>query len=412
MRALTAWGSEGKGPGQFALPDGVAADNGGNVWVADSQNNRILLFRPDGTPRPFAPFRAQRWSDADGRFQLPYGLAVDPLGFIYVADTHNHRIQQFTPDGRFIRKWGGQGLGDGQFDQPRGIALDPFGNVWIADHENRRVQKFDREGRFLLKVGAGGGDGPPGGGPVEFNAPRGLSSDAQGNIYVADDANHRIVKLANDGTYIRDYGGPWDNRGAGDGQFDLPYDTAVDLEGHVWVADTKNSRLVEFDPADGRVLSKWGASGGDGTPGRGLGEMDHVFTVDVDCVGNVYATDGENHRVHKFGDPAAPPGVCPPRLTVGTVSGRRGLTAEAVCDRACRANATATVRVPGRRRPVRLRAREQLLWEAGSATLTLPLPAAVRRAVRAGRGLVARLRVSASGAPGAESSATRRVRLR
>jgi sugar lactone lactonase YvrE len=411
MRALTAWGSEGRGPDQFALPDGVVADNGGNVWVADSQHNRILRFRPDGTPRPFAPFRAQGWSDADGRFRLPYGLAIDPLGFIYVADTQNHRIQQFTPDGRFIRKWGGLGVGDGQFNQPRGIALDPFGNVWVADHENRRVQKFDREGRFLLKVGANGGDGTLGSGPGEFNAPRGLSSDAQGNIYVADDANNRIVKLANDGSYVRDYGGSWDNPGAGDGQFNLPYDTAVDREGHVWVADTKNHRLVEFDPSDGRVLSRWGASGGDGTPGRGLGEMDNTYTVDVDCVGNVYVTDAENHRVHKIGDPAAPPPVCPPGLTVHRIGGRGGVTAEAVCDGPCRVSVAAAVRVPGRRRPVRMSSPEELLWQAGSVTLRAPLPRAVRRALRSGQRVTARVTVFARGAPGAQRSVTRRVRL-
>jgi DNA-binding beta-propeller fold protein YncE len=322
---------------------------------------------------------------------------------MYVADTHNHRIQQFTPDGKFIRKWGGLGLGDGQFDQPRGIALDPFGNVWVADHENRRVQKFDREGRFLLKVVEAGG---------EFNEPRGLSSDAQGNLYVADDANNRIVKLANDGTYIRDYGGSWDNAGAGDGQYWLPYDTAVDLEGDVWVADTKNSRLVEFQPADGRVLSKWGASGGDGTPGRGLGEMDHVFTVDVDCVGNVYVSDKANHRIQKFGDPSAPPPVCPPGLTVSGTSGRGDITVDAACDRPCRAVANATVRVPGRRRLARMRAQEQLLWQAGPITLRLRLPAAVRGALRAGRRLTARLTVTAEGAPGADRNLKRSVRLR
>jgi tripartite motif-containing protein 71 len=412
MRFLTAWGSEGRGAGQFTLPDGVAVDNAGTVWVADSQANRILRFAADGTPRPFRPFRRDKWSDTDGRFRLPYGVAVDPLGFIYVADTHNHRIQHFTPDGRFIRKWGGLGTGDGQLNQPRGLALDPFGNVWVADHENRRVQKFDREGRFLLKVGTGGGDGSAGGGPDGFNAPRSLSSDPQGNIYVADDANHRIVKLANDGTYIRDYGGPWNNAGPGEGQFNLPYDTAVDLEGHVWVADTKNHRLVELDPSDGRFLTRWGANGGDGSAGRGLGEMDHTYTVDVDCVGNVYVSDQANHRIQKFGDPGAPPPVCPPGLTVGEASGRGGIAVEAACDRPCRARAAAAVRVPGRSRRVRMRAREQLLWQAGSITLRLRLPAAVRRALRAGERLTARLTVTAEGAPGADRKLKRSVPLR
>jgi DNA-binding beta-propeller fold protein YncE len=414
MRFLTAWGSKGTGAGQFTLPDGVEVDNAGNVWVADSRANRILRFSSEGEPRPFRPFRKRSWTDRDGYFRMPYGLAVDLLGFIYVADTHNHRIQQFAPDGRFMRKWGGFGTGDGQFNQPRGIALDPAGNVWVADHENKRVQKFDREGRFLLKVGANGGDGSPGRGAGEFNSPRGLASDALGNVYVADDSNSRIVKLRNDGTFVANFGYDLalyqDNSGSADGQYNLPYDTAVDPEGHVWVADTKNHRLVEIDPNDGRFLSRWGANGGGGTAGHGLGEFDHTFTVAVDCVGNVYVSDAENHRIQKFGDPASPRPVCPPRLSVRELGGRGAVTAEVVCDRPCRASAAATVRVRGR--TARMRSRERLLWQAGSVTLRLGLPAAIRRVLRSGERLAARVTVTAEGAPGASRSVRRTVRLR
>src|SRR3954465_7169073 len=196
---MRAWGTVGSGDGQFAWPDGIGVDNGGTVWVADRDNNRLERFSSNGRFRKFKAFRHQHRSDAPGRLNLPYDVAPDALGNLYVADTHNHRIQEFSPTGKLIRKWGSLGSGSGQFNQPRGIAVDPFGNVWVADHENHRVQKFTADGRFLGRFGANGGDGSFGLGPGDFNSPRGLSSDAVGDIYVADDANHRIVKLSNDG---------------------------------------------------------------------------------------------------------------------------------------------------------------------------------------------------------------------
>jgi DNA-binding beta-propeller fold protein YncE len=413
---VKAWGSEGTGPDQFRLPDGITVDTAGSVFVADRDNNRLLRFDSEGRPREFPAFRRQRSGLQPGRFRLPYDVAADALGNLYVADTHNHRIQQFTPDGRFIRMWGSLGTGDGQFNQPRDIAVDAFGNVWAADHENKRVQKFTRDGRFLLKVGANGGDGTLGSGPGEFNSPRGLSSDPAGNIYVADDANHRIVKLANDGRFIANFGvdgGGWDKWGPGPNQFSLPYGTAVDGEGHVWVADTENNRVEEIDPVDGSFLSVWGRNGGDGSAGPAVGEFDHPYNVATDCVGNVYVTDQGNHRVVKLGEAAAPPPVCPPRLSLGAAPGQRGrtLVVEAACDRACRASAVARVRLPDGV-TARFRSPTRTLWGKGLTTLSLRLPARVRSALAGGQRLTAVVTVTAQGAPGAEHHLKRNVSLR
>jgi DNA-binding beta-propeller fold protein YncE len=413
---VKAWGSEGTGPAQFRLPDGITVDGAGNVFVADRDNNRLLKFDSEGRPLEFPAFRRQRSGLQPGRFRLPYDVAADALGNLYVADTHNHRIQQFTPDGRFIRMWGTLGTGDGQFNQPRDIAVDAFGNVWAADHENKRVQKFTRDGRFLLKVGANGGDGTSGGGPGEFNSPRGVSSDAAGNIFVADDANHRIVKLANDGRFIANFGvdgGGWDKWGPGPNQFSLPYGTAVDVQGHVWVADTLNNRVEEIDPVDGRFLSVWGRNGGDGSAGSAVGDFDLPYNVATDCVGNVYVTDQGNHRVVKLGGPAAPAPVCPPRLSLDGAPAQRGqsLVVEAACDRTCRVSAVARVRLPGGTR-ASFRSGTSTLWSAGPTTLDLRLPARVRRELARGGGATAAVTVTAQGAPGAEQRLRRAVRLR
>ncbi|MEA2427996.1 MAG: tripartite motif-containing protein 71 [Thermoleophilaceae bacterium] len=295
LRFAGAWGSHGVAEGQFLLPDGIAVDSGGNVWVADRNRNRIERFTSAGRFRPFPAFRSRHRSAAPGRLNLPYDVAVDRAGRIYVADTHNDRIQEFSRKGRLIRRWGSHGTAAGQFDQPRAVALDPFGNVWVADHENKRVQKFTAGGRFLGRFGAHAGDGTAGSGEGEFNSPRGLSSDAQGDIYVADDANNRIVKLGNDGGFLMQ----WGRRGAGDGELKLPYSTAVDAAGNVWVTDTNNNRLQEFT-ADGTFVARFGANGGDTTPGAGPGEFDHPYDLAFDRAGNLYVTDEGNQRVEKF----------------------------------------------------------------------------------------------------------------
>ena len=395
---IRAWGTVGNGDGQFALPDGLGVANDGTVWVADRDNNRLERFTYNGRFLPFPRFRHQHRSLAPGRFNVPYDIAPDALGDLYVADTHNDRIQEFSPTGKLIRKWGRRGSGAGEFWDPRGIAIDPFGNVWVADHENKRVQKFTYDGRFLGKFGAHGADGTLGWGPGEFNSPRGLSSDAEGNIYVADDANHRIQKLNNDGVTVAMFGDPNLQRGHADGQFDLPYGTAVDAFGHLWVADTGNSRLVEMT-TDGVWLAKFGAHGGDGTRGNRPGEFNDIYNVAADCVGNVYATDKGNWRVQKFGDPSFGRPVCPPVVRAkGVAVTGRVVSASVTCDRPCRARAVVAL---GHRRS--FAGRTQILRYGGTARLRVQLPRGVHGA--------AALRLSGSGAPGAVRTLVRHLRV-
>ncbi|MBF0538477.1 MAG: hypothetical protein HQL03_09530 [Nitrospirae bacterium] len=82
-------------------------------------------------------------------FSKPYGVAADGSGNVYVADTDNHRIEKFTPDGRFVAAWGSKGSEEGQFERPRGIAVDSNDNVYVLDWGNVRLQKFTSDGNFI-----------------------------------------------------------------------------------------------------------------------------------------------------------------------------------------------------------------------------------------------------------------------
>ena len=404
-------GEDGKKPGQFALPDGIGVDNAGNVLVADSQNNRIQRFSYTGRVLPFAPFAKGPWRQEPGKFKLPYDVDFDGLGNIFVADTQNHRIQKFTPQGKFIRMWGRNGgdgtpgVGPGEMDQPRGLATDPFGNVWVADHENARVLKFDNDGRLLLTLGANGGDGSFGEGIGEFNSPRGICSDRQGSIYIADDVNHRIVKLRGDtGQFVwvaGKPGGPASGAGTGDGEFKLPYGCAVDNRNHLWIADTNNHRVVELT-TDGAFVRNWGKNGGDGTPGSGPGEFEEPYNAGNDCAGNIYISDEHNRRVQVFGEPGGPKPVCPPGLTISGAKaslGKKRVDVNATCDRICRVVARITVRDENGRL-VKLASRAAVLDDTDAHALRVSIPSSVAR--RLDRGAKVSLRVTASGAPGAD----------
>jgi sugar lactone lactonase YvrE len=398
---LRTWGHIGTGPGEFRLPDGLAVDTAGTVWVADRDNNRIQKFTYDGKVEPFPPFKRTHLTSKPGDFNLPYGVAVNGLGELYVADTHNHRIQWFTPQGKLIKTWGRKGRAPGEFDTPRGLTVDVFGNVWVADHTNQRVQKFSYDGRLLGVFGRNGGDGTPGSGPGEFFEPRGMSSDADGNIYVAEMVNHRIQVLRNDGSFVavwgRNGGGGYGEFGAGFGEFHLPYQTAVDRAARVWVTDTDNERVQVFTRG-GVFLKAFGAHGADGSAGSAPGEFQKPYGAASDCVGNVYITEQENRRVQVFGEKNGPKPVCPPRMRLGSVRVTRGrVRASATCDRPCRLIVSARGRAipkPG----------EQVVRDRDGGPVVT-----VARTRRTGK---ATLLITAQGAPGAERTVRRSVTLR
>jgi DNA-binding beta-propeller fold protein YncE len=288
---LAMWGTGGLAVGQFNIPDGVAVDSAGNVYVADRLNNRIQKFTAGGR-------FLDAWGGPPGaairQFNAPYGVAVDGLGHVYVADTQNNRVQKLSSTGRFLATWGHNGgdgtpgIGNGEFTDPRGIAVDDAGDVYVADHGNNRIQKLSPTGRFLARWGANGGDGTPGSADGEFRIPRGIAIDHAGHVYVADKGNNRIQELSRTGRFMRRWGanGGDGSPGAGDGQFNLPYNIAIDGAGDLYVTDVLNHRVQKFSPT-GRFLAKYGRNGGAAAaPGAGPGEFDEPYGIATDCRSN------------------------------------------------------------------------------------------------------------------------------
>ncbi|MGV1047938.1 MAG: 6-bladed beta-propeller [Solirubrobacterales bacterium] len=281
-----SFGSAGSGNGQFNLPGDIALDPSGNLWITDTNNNRIEKFNSSGT------YLSKFGSLGSGNGQLnrPASIAVDASGNLWVADANNNRIQKFNSKGEFLLKVGSLGTGNGAFSAPEGIAIGPEGNLWVADTKNGRLQVFNDKGEFLRVVGAKGSA------PGQLLEPLGLAFGPSEELFVADWGNNRIDEFNRQGEFISSFG----TEGSAAGQLLHPAGIDVDARGVIWVTDSGNSRIQLFDEA-GAYISQFGTKGS----GAGQFSLDRPAGVVADSAsGRTWITDANNGRVQKWVTPA------------------------------------------------------------------------------------------------------------
>jgi streptogramin lyase len=190
----------------FNLPLGVAVDGSGNLYVADYGNDVIRKISPAGIVSTLAGTGATGADNGAGTiatFNLPEAIAVDANGNLYVADNGNNLIRKITPDGTVSTLAGsgqpGSGNGTGtaaSFNSPFGIAVDAAGNVYVADSGNNQIRKITPAGVVSTFAGSGAkGANNATGTSATFNTPSGVAVDAAGNVYVADENNNLIRKI-------------------------------------------------------------------------------------------------------------------------------------------------------------------------------------------------------------------------
>ncbi|HEX4948115.1 MAG TPA: hypothetical protein VFZ34_15695 [Blastocatellia bacterium] len=305
----------------FATPSGVAVDADGNLYIADTYNNRIRKVNPQGIITTVAGTGVGGYTGDNGaatqaQIDSPIGIAVDRNGNVYFSDSLNDRIRKIDTAGQ-ITTVAGNGQygfsGDGgpatqaRFSIPQSIALDSAGNLFICDSFNNRVRKVDTAGIITTVAGNGtAGYAGDGGAATQarLDTPDGVTVDRLGNLYIADTQNFVVRKVDTSGkisTYAGNgndgYGG--DNGPALQATLSPIRGLAVDAEGNLYIGDPGNDRIRRVD-IKGKITTVAG-NGGTGYNGDGItattAMLNEPIGVTIDAHGVLYFTDSYGDRV-------------------------------------------------------------------------------------------------------------------
>jgi DNA-binding beta-propeller fold protein YncE len=272
------WGIHGRKPGRIHKPRVAAFDAEDHLFVADL-TDRIQVFDRDGN-------FLRGWSTPEFNVDGPSGLTVDREGRLLVADTHFYRVLVYDRQGKILFQLGDgvQSTDHGRFGYPTDVVLDKAGNFYVSEYgENDRIQVFSPDGKWLRQWGGHGYE------PGEFMRPRALAIDNDDNIYVADSTNNRIQVFDTQGKLLR----LWGEKGDGPGQMAYPFDLAIGPDKCLYVVEYGNHRVQKFS-LDGKPLGTWGEAG------RGPGQLFNPWALAVDSQGYVSVIDSNNHRVQRF----------------------------------------------------------------------------------------------------------------
>lgn len=247
---------------EFTSPSGLVVDAKDNIYIVDTGNHRVRMITPEGKVKTLAGGGETAWglgSFADGngdnaRFNAPYAIALSQAGDLYVSDTENNRIRKVTLDGEVttIAGVGVEGAADGpgqqaQFNSPRGIVVDTLGNIFVADALNNRIRKINTKGVVSTFAGNGATGREDGvGRDAFFNVPSGLTIDKENSLYVADTFNNLIRKVTL-AAHVYTLAGTGKS-GFLDGRVDQamfagPSGIAFDPSGRLYITDLANNRI-------------------------------------------------------------------------------------------------------------------------------------------------------------------------
>lgn len=264
----------------------------------------------------------------DAELDSPRGMSKNIAGDVYIADTDNHQIRYVDAVSKNIYRfagwssdsWGGYNCNDcdpltARLDEPRGVYIDSAGNVYIADRDNHIVRKVIAGGNIINIAGIPEWSGYSGDGGLatsaRLNRPRDVAVDGDGNIYIADSRNCRIRRVDAATAVITTFAGTGSCGFGGDGgaatnaRFDDPRGLAFDTAGNLYVADTDNHRIRKIDMGTTIVTTVAGTSAGFAGDG-GLAvdaRLDEPEGVAINQFGTIYIADTDNHRIRKI-DPS------------------------------------------------------------------------------------------------------------
>jgi len=299
---------------QFSGPHDVAVDDKGNVYVADQFNNRIRKITSAGDVTTIAGTGIEGFLDGNSNvamFFQPCGISVDGAGNLYVADTRNNRIRKITSSGivSTLAGSGPEGFTDGtgtaaRFNAPIDVATDKLGNIYVADLNNHAIRKVTGTGIVNTFAGNGTRSFADGTGTMaRFFYPSGVEADAQGNVYVGDAENNRIRKISTSAV-VSTIGGSG-AKGFEDGSaliasFSEPNNVAIDLSGNIYVSDHSNNSIRKISKAG--IVSRISGTGiGGFLNGEALlAKFNSPYGLTVDSKGNIFVADHVNNLIRKI----------------------------------------------------------------------------------------------------------------
>lgn len=320
---------------QINSPTGMARDASGNLFFADSLNNRIRKISPQGTITTIAGTGVAAFAGDGGpavaaQIRAPHSVAVDAGGNIYIADFQNILLRKITPDGNITTIAGTGAVGftgdggratDAQINAPESIAVDGGGNIYFVETNGHRIRKVTQGGIISTVVGTGTAGFSGDGGPAvaaQLSSPFGATVDEAGNLYIADTNNSRIRRVTPAGIIstvvgsgVRGFLG--DGGAATSAQMNSPYRVAIDEAGNMLISDLNNNRVRRVTPAG--IISTVGGNGtvgfsGDNGPANAA-QLNAPYSARIDPAGNVLIAEFASNRIRRV----APDG------TISTLAG-------------------------------------------------------------------------------------------
>jgi uncharacterized protein (TIGR03437 family) len=306
----------------LAQPQGLRFDAAGNLYVAEYASNHIRRINSNGVIDTVAGDGQARFSGDGGpakaaELAFPASIALDSSGQIYISDSDNQRIRKISTGG-VITTVAGTGAADTLQDggpgtsaslaSPTALAMDKAGNLYICDVENQRIRQLRTGGTIVTFAGNGSiafsGDGGPAT-SASFAYPSAVALDVAGNLYVADRNNHRIRRIT-PGGIVTTFAGNGQGGFSGEGKaatsamLAYPSAVAVDPAGNVYIADTGNA-IIRMVSTSGIITTIAGnmtvGYSGDGSLATKAMLSANVSGLALDSDGSLYIADSSNNVI-------------------------------------------------------------------------------------------------------------------
>jgi sugar lactone lactonase YvrE len=306
--------ADGAGPGAlFNSPQGITIDKNNNIYVSDSFNNYVREITPAGVSSTIAGNGSLGYIDGNAttaEFYSPHGIVTDGQGNIYVSDFGNNLIRKITPAG-VVSTYAGNGTAGyrngvttsnyvksttdtvAEFNNPQGLAIDGQGNIYVADRGNNVIRKISTTGRVITIAGtrtAGYVDAT--GETASFSSPTGVAVDANGNVYVSDQANSAIRKITTAEVVTTIAGGTKQAS-----LLNYPSAITIDKQGNLYITD-ESGRILEYTTSNVLYILAGTANVSGFVNGAGtVALFNNPQGIAIDSNGNIYVADKNNNCI-------------------------------------------------------------------------------------------------------------------